>query len=129
MRRTRTSGSGESGSMSTIPILGRIGSLLVTAGPPWPGSTRLLTCWPNTRPIRRRNRSVPTAKSVIDPIGLLRRREVTVGTIRLIGKESNRLEEREAGELGWEDSDQWHTTYEDHDEWYRIMLPRLHMIG
>ena len=62
-------------------------------------------------------------------VGLLRRRRVTVGRIDLIGKESNRLEEREAGELTREDSDQWLTTYEDHDEWYRIVLPRLRELG
>jgi len=58
-------------------------------------------------------------------VGLLRRRRVTVGRIVLIGKESNRLEEREAGELTREDADQWLTTYEDHDEWYRSLLPEL----
>jgi hypothetical protein len=60
--------------------------------------------------------------------GLLQRRHVTVGRIILIGKESNRLEEREAGELGWSDSDQWLTTYDDHDEWNRIVLPCLRSI-
>ena len=58
-------------------------------------------------------------------VGLLHRRRVTVGRIDLIGKESNRLEEREAGKLTREDADQWLTTYEDHDEWYRIVLPAL----
>ena len=58
-------------------------------------------------------------------VGLLQRRHVTVGKIVLIGKESNQLEEREAGELTREDADQWLTTYEDHDEWYRIVLPAL----
>ena len=62
-------------------------------------------------------------------IGLLQRRPVTVGKITLIGKESNQLEEREAGELTREDVDQWLTTYEDHDEWYRLMLPMLRQIG
>ena len=62
-------------------------------------------------------------------VGLLQRRQATVGRIDLIGKESNRLEEREAGEMTWEDSDQWLTTYEDHDEWYRIYLPQLGEIG
>ena len=57
--------------------------------------------------------------------GLLQRRPVTVGTIRLIGKESNRLEERQSGELAREEADQWLTTYEDHDEWYRMILPSL----
>jgi len=58
-------------------------------------------------------------------VGLLQRRRVTVGRIVLIGKESNRLEERESGDLTREDADQWLTTYEDHDEWYRLVLPRL----
>lgn len=35
------------------------------------------------------------------------------------------MEERETGELTREDTDQWLTTYEDHDEWYRIVLPAL----
>jgi hypothetical protein len=56
---------------------------------------------------------------------MLQRRAVTVGTITLIGKESNRLEEREAGELTREYADLWLTTYEDNDEWYRIVLPAL----
>jgi hypothetical protein len=62
-------------------------------------------------------------------VGLLQRRHVTVGRIDLIGKESNRLEEREAGELTREDSDQWLTTYEDRDGWYRIHLPQIRKIG
>jgi len=62
-------------------------------------------------------------------IGLLQRRRVTVGRIALIGKESNSLEEREAGELTREDADQWLTTYEDHDEWYRTLLPALQTMG
>jgi hypothetical protein len=60
-------------------------------------------------------------------VGLLQRRRVTVGRIVLIGKESNRLEERGAGELTREDADQWLTTYEDHDEWYRRVLPALRL--
>jgi hypothetical protein len=62
-------------------------------------------------------------------IGLLDRRSVTAGSIVLIGKESHRLEEREAGELGWEDSYQWLTTYEDHDRWKRFVLPKLRTLG
>ncbi len=58
-------------------------------------------------------------------VGLLQRRPVTVGKITLIGKESNHLEQRESGELTREDTDQWLTTYEDHDEWYRVVLPEL----
>jgi hypothetical protein len=62
-------------------------------------------------------------------VGLLQRRRVTVGRIVLIGKESNRLEERETGTLTREDAEQWLTTYEDHDEWYRIVLPALKLKG
>lgn len=62
-------------------------------------------------------------------VGLPQRRPVRVGTITLIGKESNRLEEREAGELTREEVDQWLTTYEDDDEWYRILVPRLRELG
>ncbi len=28
-----------------------------------------------------------------------------------------------------EDADQWLTTYEDHDEWYRVVLPKLREMG
>jgi transposase len=62
-------------------------------------------------------------------IGLLQRRPVTVGAITLIGKESNRIEERSRGELTVEDADELVTTYENHDEWYRIVLPRLRLLG
>jgi hypothetical protein len=60
-----------------------------------------------------------------ETIGLLFRRPVTVGTISLIGKESNRIEERSRGEMTVADIDELVTTYEDHDEWYRVVLPRL----
>ncbi len=60
-------------------------------------------------------------------VGLLRRRPVTVGTIVLIGKESNRLEERSRGELTVDDLDERITTYEDHDEWYRVVVPAREM--
>jgi hypothetical protein len=62
-------------------------------------------------------------------VGLLRRRPVTVGTITLIGKESNRIEERSSGEMTVEDVDELVTTYKDHDEWYRIVLSRLREQG
>ena len=52
-----------------------------------------------------------------------------MGAITLIGKESNRLEERSRGELTVDDLDERITTYDDHDEWYRIVLPRLRQIG
>jgi hypothetical protein len=57
--------------------------------------------------------------------GLLQRRPVTVGTITLTGKESNRIGERSRGELTVEEVTELVTTYEDHDEWYRIVLPLL----
>jgi hypothetical protein len=62
-------------------------------------------------------------------VGLLRRRPVSVGKIVLIGKESNRLEERSRGELTVDDLDERITTYEDHDEWYRVTVPRLRELG
>lgn len=62
-------------------------------------------------------------------VGLLQRRPVTVGKIVLIGKESNRLEERSRGELTVDDLDERITTYEDHDEWYRVVVPKLREIG
>jgi hypothetical protein len=62
-------------------------------------------------------------------VGLLRRQPVRVGKIVLIGKESNRLEERSRGEVTVDDLDDRITTYEDHDEWYRVVLPRLREVG
>jgi hypothetical protein len=62
-------------------------------------------------------------------MGLLRRREFTVGKIVLIGKESNRLEERSRGEITVDDLDERITTYEDHDEWYRVVVPTLQLLG
>jgi hypothetical protein len=60
---------------------------------------------------------------------VLGRRSVTAGKIVLIGKESNRLEERRSGELTIDDLDLRLTIYEDHDEWRRIVLPKLRRIG
>jgi hypothetical protein len=62
-------------------------------------------------------------------VGLLQRRPVTVGKIVLIGKESNRLDERSRGELTADDVDERITTYKDHDEWYRVVVPRLREEG
>jgi len=62
-------------------------------------------------------------------VGLLGRRPVIAGKIVLIGKESNRLEERRSGELTIDDLDLRLTIYEDHDEWRRLVLPRLRRIG
>ena len=62
-------------------------------------------------------------------VGLLQRRPVTVGKIVLIGKESNRLEERSRGELTVGDPDERIITYDDHDEWYRVVRPQLRDIG
>ena len=62
-------------------------------------------------------------------VGLLQRRPVIVGKIDLIGKESNRLEERSRGEAPVNDRDERITTYDDHDEWYRVTVPRLREIG
>jgi len=62
-------------------------------------------------------------------VGLFGRRPVTVEKIALIGKESNRLEERSRGELTVDDLDQRITVYDDHDEWYRVTVPKLQEFG
>jgi len=62
-------------------------------------------------------------------VGLLGRRPVAAGRIVLIGKESNRLDERAAGELSAEDLDGRLLRYEDDDEWRRIHLPVLQEMG
>ena len=54
---------------------------------------------------------------------------MTAGTITLIGKESNRVEERSRGEFTVEEVDELVTTCEDNDEWYRMVLPRLRELG
>jgi hypothetical protein len=45
----------------------------------------------------------------------------------LIANESNRLERRSSG--GPLAIDERITTYDDHDEWYRFVVPRLREIG
>jgi hypothetical protein len=62
-----------------------------------------------------------------DTVGLLRRRPVTVGAIRLIGKEANQLEDRTAGLI--EERDIHLSAYNDGDAWHRIVLPRLVELG
>ena len=46
----------------------------------------------------------------------------------LIGKESNRLEAYSRRELTVDALDERITTYEDHDEWYRV-VPKLREMG
>jgi hypothetical protein len=62
-------------------------------------------------------------------VGLLKRRPVTAGEIKLIGKESNRLEDRYTGLLTVDELDERLTVYHDDDGWRRITLPRLRAIG
>jgi len=62
-------------------------------------------------------------------VGRLDRRVVTAGAIVLIGKESNRLDERASGELSAEDLDQRLVRYDDEDTWYRNCLPNLRVKG
>ena len=124
-------GSGSSGSTSITPRQGPYrASPLEMGARAWPGSTPSPTCWPSTRPTPSPSRwgrtGQPCGRATV---GLLQRRPVTVGKIVLIGKESNRLEERSRGELTVDDLDERITTYEDHDEWYRIVLPRLRTNG
>jgi len=58
-------------------------------------------------------------------VGPLQRRPVIAGEIKLIGKESNRLEDRFTGLLTIDELDERLTAYHDDDGWRRITLPRL----
>jgi hypothetical protein len=99
----------------------------------WPGVTRV----DSFADVLERYPSNPEAKSLgpngrpCGPatVGLLGRRPVVAGTIKLIGKESNRLEDRRSGELTIDDLDLRMTFYEDHDEWRRLVLPKLRRLG
>jgi hypothetical protein len=62
-------------------------------------------------------------------VGLLQRRPVTAGEIKLIGKESNRLEDRFTGLLTIDELDERLTVYHDNDGWRRITLPKLQVMG
>jgi hypothetical protein len=72
----------------------------------------------------------PSAPTLLAPsdkqtTGLLRRRHVTIGGLRFIGKESNRLEEVEQGLSTVEDGP--YVDYPDprRDEWATVVLPVL----
>jgi hypothetical protein len=58
-------------------------------------------------------------------VGLLRRRPVTAAYVTHVGKESNRLEEVEAGLV--HDPDEVYTEYHDpaHDPWHTLVVPIL----
>ena len=58
-------------------------------------------------------------------VGLLQQRPVTAGEIKLIGKESNRLEDGFTGLLTVDELDERLTVYHDNDGWMRIALPKL----
>lgn len=62
-------------------------------------------------------------------VGLLRRRPATAGEIKLIGKESNRLEDWLTGVLTIDELDERLTVYHDNDGWRRIALPKLRAMG
>jgi hypothetical protein len=62
-------------------------------------------------------------------VGLLQRRPVTAGEINLIGKESNRLEDRFTGLLTVDELDERLAVYHDDDGWRRITLPKLQAMG
>jgi hypothetical protein len=51
------------------------------------------------------------------------------GEIKLIGKESNRLEDRFTSLLTVDELDERLTVYHDDDGWRRITLPRLQAMG
>jgi hypothetical protein len=54
---------------------------------------------------------------------------VTAGEIKLIGKESNRLEDRFTGPLTIDELDERLTVYHDDDGWRWITLPKLRELG
>jgi hypothetical protein len=54
---------------------------------------------------------------------------VTAGEIKLIGKESNRLEDRFTGLLTVDELDERLVVYHDNDGWRRNTLPKLNEIG
>jgi hypothetical protein len=62
-------------------------------------------------------------------VGLLQRRLVIAGEIKLIGKESNRLEDRFTGLLTIDELDERLTVYHDNDGWRRLTLPKLQTMG
>ena len=62
-------------------------------------------------------------------VGVLQRRPVIAGEIKLIGKESNRLEDRFTGLLTIDELDERLTVYHDEDGWRRFTLPKLKAIG
>lgn len=62
-------------------------------------------------------------------MGLLQQRPVTAGEIKLIGKESNRPEDRLTGLLTVDELDERLTVYHDNDGWMRIALPKLRAMG
>jgi hypothetical protein len=62
-------------------------------------------------------------------VGLLQRRPVIAGEIKLIGKESNRLEDRFTGLLTIDELDERLTVYHDNDGWRRFTLPKLQAMG
>ncbi len=62
-------------------------------------------------------------------VGRLQRRPVTAGEIKLIGKESNRIEDRFTGLLTIDELDERLTVYHDNDGWRRFTLPKLQAMG
>ena len=62
-------------------------------------------------------------------VGLLRRREIYVGRIRYIGKESNRLEEVQHGMV--KNEDEARTTFHDPrlDPWFTYAIPLLKRVS
>ena len=54
---------------------------------------------------------------------------MNAGEIKLIGKESNRLEDRLTGLLTIDELDERLTVYQDNDGWKRFTLPKLQAMG
>jgi hypothetical protein len=62
-------------------------------------------------------------------VGLLQLRSVTADEIKLIGKESNRLEDRFTGLLTVDELDERLAVCHDDDGWRRLTLPKLQTMG
>ena len=62
-------------------------------------------------------------------IGLLCRRPLTARDIILIGKEAGSPEGRQTGQSLVNDLDERLTIYQDHNEWWRFVLPKPRGLG
>lgn len=127
---TLPDGQGSPGSACTIPNAVPIGSrqsLADPAGRRWTPTGMLPG---STQPIPKQRRSAPDGKPCgRGTVGLLQRRPVIAGEMKLIGRESNRLEHRFTGLLTIDELDERLTVYHGNDGWRRFTLPKLKAMG